>query len=60
MYPAAGPPGRGGRRREMSDAEVYDGARIRIRFEGSRCIHSRNCVLTLPTVFRPNVQGPWI
>ncbi|MEQ1502153.1 MAG: CDGSH iron-sulfur domain-containing protein [Myxococcota bacterium] len=31
-----------------------------MRFEGSRCIHSRNCVLTLPTVFRPNVQGPWI
>ena len=29
-------------------------------FEGKRCIHSRQCVLTLPQVFRANVQGPWI
>lgn len=43
----------------MAD-EVYDGARIRIRFDGSRCIHARNCVLGMPAVFRPNVSGPWI
>lgn len=40
--------------------ETYEGRRIRIRFDGSRCIHSRNCVLGLPQVFRPNVDGPWI
>jgi CDGSH-type Zn-finger protein/uncharacterized Fe-S cluster protein YjdI len=31
-----------------------------IRFEGRRCIHSRNCVLGRPDVFVPNVQGEWI
>lgn len=40
--------------------ESYDGRQIRILFDGSRCIHSRNCVLGLPQVFRPNVDGPWI
>lgn len=40
--------------------ETYDGRAIRIRFDGSRCIHARHCVLTLPAVFRPNVEGPWI
>lgn len=40
--------------------ESYDGRQIRILFDGARCIHSRNCVLSLPQVFRPNVEGPWI
>ena len=29
-------------------------------FEGSICIHSRNCVLNRPDVFVPNVEGEWI
>lgn len=31
-----------------------------IRFDGTRCIHSRNCVLDRPDVFVPNVKGEWI
>lgn len=40
--------------------EVVEGQKVRIRFDGSKCIHSRNCVLGLPQVFRANVEGPWI
>lgn len=29
-------------------------------FDGSKCIHSRNCVLHRPDVFVPNVEGEWI
>jgi uncharacterized Fe-S cluster protein YjdI len=28
-----------------------------LRFDGKRCIHSRQCVLSRPDVFVPNVQG---
>jgi len=31
-----------------------------IRFDGRKCIHSRNCVLGRPDVFVPNVEGEWI
>lgn len=40
--------------------EIAEGRTLRVRFDGSRCIHARNCVLGLPTVFKANVQGPWI
>jgi CDGSH-type Zn-finger protein/uncharacterized Fe-S cluster protein YjdI len=43
-----------------SKTEEYRGARITVRFEPVRCIHSRNCVLGDPRVFVPNVSGPWI
>src|SRR6185436_5707553 len=33
---------------------------VTIRFEASKCIHSRGCVLGRPDVFVPNVQGEWI
>jgi len=33
---------------------------IEIRFDVSRCIHSRRCVLNAPTVFLANVKGPWL
>lgn len=29
-------------------------------FDGEKCIHSRNCVLTRPDVFVPDVKGEWI
>ena len=38
----------------------YAGEQITIRFDGSKCIHSRNCVLGLPEVFQANAKGPWI
>jgi CDGSH-type Zn-finger protein/uncharacterized Fe-S cluster protein YjdI len=31
-----------------------------LRFEGKRCIHSRQCVLGAPDVFLANVKGPWL
>ena len=40
--------------------EEVRGRQVVIRFEGSRCIHSRNCVLGRPDVFVPNAEGEWI
>lgn len=40
--------------------EEYPGGSVTIRFDGSKCIHSRNCVLGLPGVFVANADGPWI
>jgi CDGSH-type Zn-finger protein/uncharacterized Fe-S cluster protein YjdI len=31
-----------------------------LRYEGKRCIHSRQCVLGAPDVFLANVKGPWL
>jgi uncharacterized Fe-S cluster protein YjdI/CDGSH-type Zn-finger protein len=45
----------------MSDTtEEYRSDEITVRFDGSRCIHSRNCVLSLPAVFVANAEGPWV
>ncbi len=43
-----------------SEPQDYRGENITIRFDGDRCIHSRNCVLGLPHVFQANVPGAWI
>jgi CDGSH-type Zn-finger protein/uncharacterized Fe-S cluster protein YjdI len=45
----------------MSDEpQEYRGERIVVRFDGRKCIHSRNCVLGRPDVFVPNAPGAWI
>jgi uncharacterized Fe-S cluster protein YjdI len=45
----------------MTDGiEEARGKRVLIRFEATKCIHSRACVLTRPDVFVPNVEGEWI
>jgi CDGSH-type Zn-finger protein/uncharacterized Fe-S cluster protein YjdI len=44
----------------MASIDEYRGERITVINDGKRCIHSRYCVLNLPSVFRPNVDGPWI
>lgn len=44
----------------MAEIEEVRGKDVTIRFDGSRCIHARQCVLTLPSVFVPNVEGDWI
>ena len=45
----------------MSDkVQEYRGKHVVVRFYGSRCIHSRNCVLGRPDVFVPNAPGAWI
>lgn len=43
-----------------TEIEEARGKRIVLRFESRRCIHSRQCVLGAPSVFRANVQGPWL
>jgi len=43
-----------------SEPQEYKGEKISIRFDGAKCIHSRNCVLGLPNVFQANAPGPWI
>ena len=40
--------------------EVVQGRDVTIRFDGRRCVHSRNCVLGHPEVYVPNVKGAWI
>lgn len=40
--------------------EVVEGKEATIYFDARRCIHSRNCVLSHPDVFVPNVKGEWI
>jgi len=40
--------------------ETVVGREATIHFDASKCIHSRNCVLSHPDVFVPNVQGEWI
>lgn len=40
--------------------EEVRGQQVLIRFDGSKCIHSRHCVLSRPDVFVPNVEGEWI
>ena len=44
----------------MSDTEEVRGKRVLLKFEAKRCIHSRQCVLSRPDVFVPNVEGEWI
>lgn len=42
------------------DVETVRGQHLTIHFDGRRCIHARHCVLGLPQVFVPNVEGAWI
>lgn len=43
----------------MAKPRSYAGKDIEISFDMARCIHARNCFLTLPQVFDP-AQRPWI
>lgn len=40
--------------------EEVRGKKVLLKFEGKKCIHSRQCVLGRPDVFVPNVSGEWI
>jgi CDGSH-type Zn-finger protein/uncharacterized Fe-S cluster protein YjdI len=40
--------------------EEVRGRKVVIRFDGAKCVHSRNCVLGRPDVFVPNAKGAWI
>jgi CDGSH-type Zn-finger protein/uncharacterized Fe-S cluster protein YjdI len=40
--------------------EEVRGAKVVVRFDGGKCIHSRHCVLGRPDVFVPNAKGEWI
>jgi hypothetical protein len=43
----------------MADGiEEYRGNDVVIRFDGHKCIHSRNCVLGRPDVFVPKCGRP--
>ncbi len=44
----------------IDGAEVVEGEKVQISFNGKLCIHSRFCVTGAPKVFLANVQGPWI
>ncbi len=44
----------------MAKIEEVRGRRVVIRFDGAKCVHSRNCVLGRPDVFVPGVEGDWI
>ena len=40
--------------------ETVVGKSATIEFNRELCIHARRCVLSQPTVFKANVEGPWI
>lgn len=40
--------------------EVVEGREVTVIFDGARCVHSRNCVLSHPEVFVPDLPGAWI
>lgn len=40
--------------------EVVKGKHVTISFDAGRCVHSRNCVLSHPDVYVPNVKGEWL
>lgn len=40
--------------------EISETDKIKLLFEGKRCIHSRHCVTELPRVFKANTPGEWI
>lgn len=42
------------------DVHQYRGKGILVRFEGSKCIHARNCVLGRPDAFVADAQHGWI
>jgi len=44
----------------MSNKQHYEGSRITVYFDASRCIHAGRCVKGLPDVFRAGTEGPWI
>jgi CDGSH-type Zn-finger protein/uncharacterized Fe-S cluster protein YjdI len=52
---APAPPGA-----DEGDPNVASTPEITLRFDASRCIHSRHCVLGAPGVFLANVKGPWL
>jgi len=37
-----------------------EGKEVTIIFDGKKCIHARNCVLSQPNVFKAGVKGDWI
>ncbi len=43
-----------------AEKESVRGQKVTIHFDSGKCVHSRNCVLSRPDVFVPNVQGEWI
>ncbi|MGH6798106.1 MAG: CDGSH iron-sulfur domain-containing protein [Roseiarcus sp.] len=40
--------------------ETATGKLATIQFNHRLCVHARRCVLAQPTVFKANVEGPWI
>lgn len=42
------------------NVEIVETPSLRLKVDASRCVHSRNCVLSRPDVFVPNVVGPWL
>ena len=45
---------------DNTSVDVAHTGEITLRFDGSRCIHSRHCVLEAPTVFLANTKGAWL
>jgi len=46
--------------KRMSNKQSYEGSRITVYFDASRCIHAGRCVKGLPDVFRVGSGEPWI
>jgi len=40
--------------------QVYEGEKITIRFDPTRCMHAADCVHAFPKVFKPDSRAGWI
>ncbi len=43
----------------MPRKQTYEGRSVRVHFDPGRCIHARECVLGLPSAFRPDERA-WV
>jgi CDGSH-type Zn-finger protein/uncharacterized Fe-S cluster protein YjdI len=58
--PATAPPPPPTESPATDDPNVARTKDVTLRFDATRCIHSRHCVLGAPGVFLANVKGPWL
>jgi len=60
VRPAPAPPRAPAVGVDDGDPNVARTPELTLRFDAARCIHSRRCVLSAPSVFLANVKGPWL
>ncbi len=60
LMPQMNPPATAGVEAAPAGVEIAETASLRLFVDSGKCIHSRNCVLSRPDAFVPNVKGTWL